>query len=260
MRLAAPMLFIIILHLQTATAADETLFSLEHIFANKLRLALELSWEVNQRTMPTNMAQVIPSLTLEWWTMMEEKFQEFDRQAGFSNSIFEKYVFLPPGVRFSIGPSVAEAMLMNAQPIRSTGGGSNRWIIYRIGEAIDPVLLDEKRVQEMLRKAGVQVPSPLYMPSAIELDAPRREEEARNQQEMEEDLKRYVATLENKPVPRPPRVVFSPPSDSNSTNQNEAPEEGGDAGSRFKYFGAAAALLFGVVVAVFAFRQAKGRN
>jgi hypothetical protein len=149
---------------------------------------------------------------------------------------------------------------MNANPFLNDQGRAYRWIIFQIGDEIDCNPFPEERIQEMLRQAGIDVPKPPPMPSAVELDAPRRQEEARNLQEMEEDLKRFVAAQESKPVPRPPRVALSPSSDSNPVETTKPSAEASDATSGARLLGIGMVLLIGAVVAFFALRQANRRN
>jgi hypothetical protein len=261
MRLVAGIL-VPIFSFQTATGAEETLLSLENRLANKMRLAVEISWETNQRRMPTNMVEIVPSLTMEAWAMMEEKFRRFEGQAGFSNSILEKYVILPPDVTFRYGPTLAEAVLMNAQPFQDSNGRTNRWVIHKIGEEIGQCLLSELKVQEMMNQAGAHIPTPQPMVSTIEFDAPRRQEEAQMQQEMEQELKRVITEHElGKGSSRPPSARLSPTAPERPKDKaRKATPKSDTPSSRTSFLGIALVLIVGSVLVVFAFRQTIHRD
>ena len=162
--------------------------NVEARYAQKLCSAIGLARAVNQGIMPTNIIQVQPSLTMEGWAMWENVFRQFGDEAGFSNSIFEKYVFLPPGLKVPVGRVSVDGISMNAKIFLDDQGRAYRWIIYHYGDEIDCGPFAEEKVQEMLLQAGIKVPKPPPMVSAVELDAPRRQEETQRQQEMEEEI------------------------------------------------------------------------
>jgi hypothetical protein len=240
-------------------AQEASLPSFEYRFVPELCSAVE-AFINNNHAIPTNMSQLQNWLTVEGWAWWEEKFKEFGEHAGFSNSIFEKYVFLPSGVFFQIRSKTFEAVLMNAQPFSDGRGATNRWVIHRTGEVINRSLLPEEKVQGMLRRAGIDAPKPPPMISAIELDTPRRQEEAQRQQDMDEQIKQSIAEEERKGAPRPPRVR-TPPLTPNEPKDKagEATKELGDPNSRIKIFGIVLVLIVGSLFALFAFRQARRR-
>ena len=249
---------IVVMVTQFAAADDETsLIALEYRFVPKLCSAIQTYVNKNH-VVPTNITQLQNWLTVEGWASWEERFKKFGEQSGFSNSIFEKYVFLPQGITFRIGPVVVEAVLMSARPFWDGKGGTNRWVIHRSGEIIDRALLPEYKVQEMFRQADAEMPQPPSMISAIELDAPRRREQAQRQHEMEEEIKRFVAEQERgKPVPRPPAIrIPSSSIDHSKDKEGQAVPEPSNPNSRPKFFGVALVLIVGCIFAIFAFRQA----
>ena len=152
-----------------------------------------------------------------------------------------------------------QVLMMNARPFHDGKGGTNRWVIHWIGEAIERILLPEERVQEMLSKTRVEVPKPPPMVSAIEMDTPRRQDEAQRLKEMEVELKRFVDEQEQgKAVSRPPGKRPPPSSVDHSKEKEREPSPTPTAlNSRGKFFAVALVLILSGVFTIFAFRQGK---
>ena len=242
-----------------AFSKEITVSSLELQFSTKLSSTIRFHL-AEAHVLPTNVNQLIRFMTTEGWASLEDRFKHFGEQAGFSNSIFEKYVFLPAGVTFPVGPSAAEAILLNAHSIQDKNGERYRWVIYRIGEAVDHTVLTEDKVQEIITRAGVAIPKPAPMISAIELDTPRRQEEAQRQQEMETEIQKFMADQEpGKASPRSPTVRIPPSSteESKDTKGDVLPEP---SPSRPRYFGVGLVLFVGFAFTIFVFRQGRQGN
>ena len=168
-------------------AKDMTLETLEYKVMTRLRLAAELHF-ASTSAFPTNVTDLYPFIGGDAWALWEEQFKEFGEQAGFANSIFEKYIILPSGVSFQIGPAKTDIVLMNAKPVLDERRLTNRWVINKSGTLVYQTLLSEDKVQAALQEAGITMPKPTSTVSARELDAPRREAEQERMKEMEDDI------------------------------------------------------------------------
>ena len=92
--------------------------------------------------------------------MYEHYFRKFGKNAGFKNSFYEKYVFVPAGATNLIGEGTP--ILMNAMPFENDDGFRGRYVIYRVhAGAYSKWWVDEDRLQEAFRASGVQIPSPV---------------------------------------------------------------------------------------------------
>ena len=57
-----------------------------------------------------------------------DRFRRFGKRAGFKNSIYEKYIFFPPGMRSKGLPG--EVVMMNAMPYPGPEGELRRTIVF----------------------------------------------------------------------------------------------------------------------------------
>jgi len=110
----------------------------------------------------TNLAQVYSSLNAGYPYFWHTKFKQFGSRAGFKNSIFEKYVVLPPGItnRWIVG----EVFMMNADPYVGPQGKPERGVLSKIDRQYTWQALSEDRIQELFRKARIVEPKPIPMP------------------------------------------------------------------------------------------------
>jgi len=110
----------------------------------------------------TNLAQVYTALGSPYPHDWDRNFRKFGGRAGFTNSFFEKYIFLPSGAtnRWIVG----EIVMMNARPYESINHQECRGIFSRIGAQYGWNELSEKLVQELFRDADIPEPKPSWMP------------------------------------------------------------------------------------------------
>jgi hypothetical protein len=117
----------------------------------------------------TNVPQVLDgTMDLSRWHIMhparlESDFRKFGQHAGFTNSFYEKYVRVPPGVTNRAFPQ--EAIFMNAYPVPDYDGGYGRYVIWREGpQDYRNNWAPESQIQEAFKRAGVPIPQVTPMP------------------------------------------------------------------------------------------------
>lgn len=144
-------------------------FELESFTAGTIQRSLSLH-EGNSSGEPiTNVAQIFAMMDLTSAHrghpyVLQQRFREFGPTAGFTNSIYEKYVILPRGI--TNRAIKGEMTLMSAQPFQDLDGRAIRMIIWKAGEQdYRSTELREERVQEMFRDINRTIPVPERMPS-----------------------------------------------------------------------------------------------
>jgi hypothetical protein len=116
----------------------------------------------------TNLPQAFEATRLNGWHIqhparLELDFRKFGKYAGFTNSFYEKYVPVPPGVTNRAFPK--EAMFMNAQLVPGHDGRYGRYVIWREGpQDYRNNWVPESQIQEAFKRAGVPIPQPTPMP------------------------------------------------------------------------------------------------
>lgn len=111
----------------------------------------------------TNLAQVLYGSHGGYPYQWHEWFRVYEKNAGFSNSLSEKYVAVPPGVSIGKGDSY----LISAQPFFHKGD-AYRMIFYKRERDVWGEKVAEYRVQDAFQTArvGIPVPSAALMPPA----------------------------------------------------------------------------------------------
>jgi hypothetical protein len=122
----------------------------------------------------TNVQQIVPMMQLQLLAEYEERFQNYGKQAGFTNSLLERYVLLPPGIK---SPRSADEriILIAVQPLKKSSGKTERVFVSKYGDRFGGGWIDEVQLQQSLRNAGVelsQLPAPPPMPSMRSLYDP----------------------------------------------------------------------------------------
>lgn len=132
---------------------------MEGEFAERIYKALRFSPLDGER--PTNWNQLSPALRADVWIRYEQEFLQYPESVrGFKVSLWEKYVFVPPGIdvpdqSWTSGGDLV--MLQVGGPARSAA----RYALWRnrSGEyEIYP--FSQSRIQEWFSKHGRQVPLP----------------------------------------------------------------------------------------------------
>jgi hypothetical protein len=110
----------------------------------------------------TNLAQLFVVAKRDYPHEWHYRFQRFGKNAGFTNSFFEKYVFFPSGVTH---PRLeGDFYFMNARPYPGPDGEMQRTIVFKAADGYRRVVLGEDYVQRILKEAGVTEPEPVAMP------------------------------------------------------------------------------------------------
>jgi len=112
---------------------------------------------------PTNLAQVYLTLKMSYPHEWHQNFRELGWRAGFSNSFYEKYVFLPGGVTNRL--IVGEIIMMNAHPYEGIGQSKRRLIFSKLGTRYGSKELPETLVQDLFREAGISEPKAVTLPA-----------------------------------------------------------------------------------------------
>lgn len=118
----------------------------------------------------TNVAQVFGVLDLSRSHrshpfVFQERFRRFDSQAGFTNSIFEKYVVIPAGITNE--QTGGELVLMSATPFPDFEKVLTRMVIVRAGKQdYRASKIADSQVQEIFRRSGIAIPKPIRMSAA----------------------------------------------------------------------------------------------
>jgi hypothetical protein len=96
--------------------------------------------------------------------VLQQHFRKFGANAGFNNSIYEKYVLVPSGL---VDRAIkGEMIFMSGQPFPDLDGQRVRMVIWKAGKQdYRSTKLREERVQEMFRTLNKKIPLPPPMPS-----------------------------------------------------------------------------------------------
>jgi hypothetical protein len=121
-----------------------------------MRLPQSHEWE-DPGVQVTNLAQLFrvgATYPHDW----HRRLLKFGKHAGFTNSVFEKYIFLPPGItnRFVIG----EIVLMNAKPYPGSDG-LERSVVSKAAGVYHWGTYREQYIQQLFRRA---LPNPSRHP------------------------------------------------------------------------------------------------
>jgi hypothetical protein len=113
----------------------------------------------------TNLAEIFKDVGVGYPYGLDGMFREYGRDAGFSNSFYEKYVFAPPGI--SNRALRAEILLLNSEPFADAQGRLGRITVLRRGPGVTNWALDqvsEEQIQKCFSEAGLSIPRPPIMP------------------------------------------------------------------------------------------------
>lgn len=95
---------------------------------------------------------------------LQKRFREFGPNAGFKNSIYEKYVVVRMGI--TDRGIKGEMIFMSAEPFPDLDGRPIRMVIWRAGaEDYRHKELDEDEVHRIFSTANIPIPRPPAMPA-----------------------------------------------------------------------------------------------
>lgn len=110
----------------------------------------------------TNVAQIFAMMDLTSAHrvhpyVLQQRFREFGRNAGFKSSIYDKYVILPHGL--TNRAIKGEMILMSAEPFPDLDGHPVRMVIWKAAKQdYRQTELLERRVQEIFSEANIPIP------------------------------------------------------------------------------------------------------
>ena len=154
---------------------------------------------------PTNFSQVFLDLQRPYPHGIDSQFRAFGAHAGFTNSFYEKYIFLPPGLSHRM--IEGEILLLNAQPFPDRDGKLGRMVLSKLGAGHASYRINwilEPRIQQIFQEAGIKVPKPPLMlpppPEPPPVDDAFRNAAAKGLHEaMSEYERRYPTPLWRRP-------------------------------------------------------------
>jgi hypothetical protein len=91
---------------------------------------------------------------------LDEKLRAFGAMSGFSNSVFKKYVVVPPGISNRHG----ELVILSSQAFSDSKSAPQRTSIYKAPNGYFYTLADETQIQSMFNEAGLRIPDPELFP------------------------------------------------------------------------------------------------
>jgi len=112
----------------------------------------------------TNLAQLFTERGGGYPHSWDRRLRAFGNHAGFTNSIFVKYIFPLHGLTNRVAEG--EVLLLNAQPFPDPDG-PGRMVISRVGTGLNDyrrVWLPERRIQQIFAEAGMEIPKALPLP------------------------------------------------------------------------------------------------
>lgn len=113
----------------------------------------------------TNLQQAFLATGTPYPDRYHHYFQTFGKDAGFKNSIYEKYVVV--ALRFTNHAVSGEIVLLNAQPFPNREGKYGRMIISKtplVDTGWDFKWYPEEQVQQIFTEAGQSIPKAVPMP------------------------------------------------------------------------------------------------
>jgi len=135
----------------------------------------------------------------------ETQFREFGTFKGFTNSIYEKYVFLNPGVPIQLREE-ASILFMSSSPV-SEPGGIYRYAVYRQGSNLLSGSIPESKIQQAFAAADRQIPPPPPAPSAIDpLQEAAQAKMLRNLEEVQAEFLREHPEVLRGEMPRERKI------------------------------------------------------
>ena len=121
----------------------------------------------------TNLQEVVERTSTQYPARWHHELRAFGKDAGFTNSIFEKYVFTQ--TPFSNHVVGGDIVLLSAEPFPDRDGEYGRMIFSKWRAGWDGWMFKwypEEQVQEFFREAGQRIPKAVPMPPLSDLPPP----------------------------------------------------------------------------------------
>jgi hypothetical protein len=157
---------------------DQTYY--EYFFASTMAQSLELASRMAGKDLVlTNLLVLTNYVRIEVLADIENKFLQYGDEAGFTNSLLDRYVLLPQGVK-GPPPDDGDILLVGAKPLRKESGKMERIFVAKytkLANSFGADWIEEESFQQSLRTAGIRQSelSPPPMPSMRHLYDPKGE-------------------------------------------------------------------------------------
>ncbi len=162
MRLSPHIVWLLVLVLPTGCERKQRQFEAEAQTIFSLIKMVE-SYQIDHLDVRiTNFGQVFAGLGKEYPHVWHAQFQAFGTHAGFTNSFFEKYVFLPTGI--TNRRIEGEILFMNARPYPGPDREMKRTLVAKEIDGFVRQSFSENTIQKILSESGVIEPKPMPMP------------------------------------------------------------------------------------------------
>jgi hypothetical protein len=158
----------------------------------------------------TNRLEITSMMPLEYLAAYEKKFLTYGYAAGFTNSLLEKYLLLPPGVT-GRPPDSAEIMLVSALLFKKKSGQTGRMTVEKYKEHFGAGWIDEEMFQATLSRSGIQLSSLASqgrLPSMRHLNDPDGKKAAMQKMLSKEGTKAMEEYEREHPIPLTQRRYF----------------------------------------------------
>jgi hypothetical protein len=106
----------------------------------------------------TNHTRQVGDYPHQW----HNRFKQFGKHGGFTNSVYEKYAFFPPGIHTS--RIEGELLFINAKPFPGPRGEMERIVVAMAPDGFVRRSMSEETVQLLFREIEITEPKPIPMP------------------------------------------------------------------------------------------------
>jgi len=196
-----------------AGGAEYSQVDLEMRFVRNLAVSLQIFVGENEGRSPTNLSQIMAVSDLEKMARDEDGLLKFGTNAGFENTILEKYVFMPPGV--AAGDSTdGEIVLVGAKTFPGEDGKPMRALVARTADRYRGFATAEYRVQRWLQAANAVIPEP---PKLEPLARPPKQ---RTINDMTAEEIEAILGDPNDPLPKPNAGIFKKTAEAGKAQTN----------------------------------------
>jgi hypothetical protein len=154
----------------------------ENHLAYQIAQALQLGDRLSGTNLSlTNLLILTNYVTLDYLAGYERKLLRYGKDAGFTNSLLEKYAAVPQSSTV-VDPSYGQLVLIGASVFKQRDGQLGRWCVTKTGSNYGGGWIPEDRVQSAFRSANAELPRPSPAPSLRSLSDPYGQQAALERQ------------------------------------------------------------------------------
>ncbi len=156
-------------------------FQEKHL-AYQIAQALQLGDRVSGTNLSlTNLLILTNYVTLDYLAGYERKLLRYGKDAGFTNSLLEKYAVVPR-TSSVVDPAYGQLVLVGASLFKQRDGQLGRWCVTKTGSNYGGGWIAEDRIQGAFRSANAELPRPSPAPSLRSLSDPNGDQAALRRQ------------------------------------------------------------------------------